>query len=742
MTSELTPVSLGELRADKAIALVEYLSADLYEYAQVINCFHSEHHDVIEVCVEAQLPQRKKYDIKPKETFFIACDLKDLEEPRVLPARDDFPKVPHLDVHRFKIAGIAMYSLCLSNLEYSNRKLRWTPYSFLEDIRSWLSKTAIDELHAEDQALEPFFFKSNQTLVVSQEFIGSHSENSVIDNVSFCSNFNNAKEILIFVDGDHAPHGSEQKDFQAVVFETPEIMHGIINTNPETLNDLNDALLQTGFDLLSEIRSVFREHFGSIVKNNHLLLIIRIPTKRTENGEVEGTQTFAFVTLRKNIGEVGQDIGVYDFNSGDFGLLISDDISKVGEETKIEFLNVVEPFTETNAQKFSGCDGQELEKIKIVAIGAGSLGSQVFDKLFRSGVGKWALIDKDTLYPHNLSRHQLDGSFLGWSKASAVQQQATYHMPDRLWLGRGAFHESILDVELVPDMKAVVDEADVLMDFSAAESAIRFLSLYKHSSARRLSSYAFPNASLFVYLCEDTGRKAKLDYLDMCLYRQFLYEPEILIALNETPVERHRYGGTCADISTSMPNGLMGVFAGVVSEKIKTSLISEDATAEIWLVQKDFALKNIKAKISDEIRIVENGWEIVTDQLLLQNLHSMRKDRLPNETGGVLIGFYDFVNKKIYVADFIQSPEDSEEWPTGYIRGCEGLVNAVNTVQKMSLGHFQYIGEWHSHPDGASTKPSATDQKAMEYFKEHMDKACLPTLMLIVGEKDETWVVK
>ena len=59
-----------------------------------------------------------------------------------------------------------------------------------------------------------------------------------------------------------------------------------------------------------------------------------------------------------------------------------------------------------------------------------------------------------------------------------------------------------------------------------------------------------------------------------------------------------------------------------------------------------------------------------------------RRHRLPNETGGVLLGEVDNVRRVVYVAAVLPSPADSIEWPTAYVRGAKGLRERINEVQR------------------------------------------------------------
>ena len=47
---------------------------------------------------------------------------------------------------------------------------------------------------------------------------------------------------------------------------------------------------------------------------------------------------------------------------------------------------------------------------------------------------------------------------------------------------------------------------------------------------------------------------------------------------------------------------------------------------------------------------------------------------------------------------------------------------------------LEYIGEWHSHPNGASTTPSNDDINVFEWLTVLMKRDGLPAVMMIIGD--------
>jgi hypothetical protein len=90
----------------------------------------------------------------------------------------------------------------------------------------------------------------------------------------------------------------------------------------------------------------------------------------------------------------------------------------------------------------------------------------------------------------------------------------------------------------------------------------------------------------------------------------------------------------------------------------------------------------------------------------------------------------------VFVSDVLGSPDDSREWPTVYIRGSAGLRLAVQDAERLTLGGLEYVGEWHSHPDGISGEASSTDKRALRLLSEEMGEDARPAVMFIVAGKE------
>ena len=117
-----------------------------------------------------------------------------------------------------------------------------------------------------------------------------------------------------------------------------------------------------------------------------------------------------------------------------------------------------------------------------------------------------------------------------------------------------------------------------------------------------------------------------------------------------------------------------------------------------------------------------------------------RECRLPKETGGILTGSYDQGRGAIYIVDALPSPIDSQESRSSYIRGTRRLKGDVNRIVDITDGMLEYVGEWHSHPDGYGIEPSENDRRLLEWVKEGMETVGHPGLIGIVGSNNRLGV--
>jgi hypothetical protein len=384
--------------------------------------------------------------------------------------------------------------------------------------------------------------------------------------------------------------------------------------------------------------------------------------------------------------------------------------------------------------RFNGAllNGVQPAPMKSTIIGVGALGSQTLPKLIRGGFGSWIVIDKDHLLPHNLARHELTEPLVGFPKALGMQMLANHIVDDQ------AVKESITADVLAPaDQKERVDAAikdvELVLDFSASIPVARYLAALA-GGPRRVSAFLNPSGTDLVILGEDAERQIGLDCLEMQYYRLLLTEPELSDHFSYNDDGRVRYAQTCRDLTSQIPEDLVGLHSAIAARAVRNIASDPEAGIHIWHGASDLGVRRFSTRPSLVQELAFGDWRVRTDDYLLTRLATLREDRLPNETGGVFIGSIVVERRIMYLVDTIPSPPDSQEWPVLYIRGCQGLPERLKEIDHRTAGMLQYVGEWHSHPDGYSVHPSSDDKKVFQWLIEHLQSDGLPPVMAIVGE--------
>ncbi len=125
---------------------------------------------------------------------------------------------------------------------------------------------------------------------------------------------------------------------------------------------------------------------------------------------------------------------------------------------------------------------------------------------------------------------------------------------------------------------------------------------------------------------------------------------------------------------------------------------------------------------------------VFIDAGLEDRLQLLRQQGLPEETGGVLLGYHDFNVNALVLVDALAAPPDSLRSRDFFERGVEGLSAAVAEAHRRTAGVVGYVGEWHSHPVGIPSNPSGHDLSQLVYLAVGMANDGLPGVSAIVAD--------
>lgn len=522
-----------------------------------------------------------------------------------------------------------------------------------------------------------------------------------------------------------------------VVVTTNPMTHGLVRHRPRTLGELTRLLAEGGINAerhLREILGTWNRRFGpdqlDPVLSAKLIILVRLRKRRRDGGAVEGVECRAF-EMQGNVEALGDSLGVSWHSDATSGSRSNSSQTRKEPEPKLALLNVREAFSKELARQSNGLREANCDQ-SLTAIGAGALGSPVLTNLTRSGYGRLTIVDADVLHPHNLARHALGAEYVGWYKAEALGSSLGRLMSDPSWA------QPIVANVLFPgreskELEAAYQNADLILDLAASVPVSRHLVHGVSSEARRASLFLNPSGKALTLLAEDAGRHVALDSLEMQFYRAIARDPNLASLLHHP--NRSRTGQTCRDVSAEISQDDIAVHGGTGSRAIRQLAEHDGAQIRTWLLDEHGNYQLVMdIEPASPIQRSQGDWKVILDSELVDELARLRETRLPNETGGVLVGSCDRSRKILYVVDALPSPPDSEELKTSYIRGTKGLKEQIRRIKRVTDDGLDYVGEWHSHPKGHGAEPSDRDRKLLDWIKAGMEEECETGVMCIIGE--------
>lgn len=168
---------LASLKVPKARQLGQLLAKGR-PFAKLLTVFRQPDtgQEAVVFEVEVELGQKQLVPINRFEPIAAVFAPEDRAFPEVLALREDFPITSHQNLRPY----LRPRSLCLYEAHYEEVKATWTASAFVERIREWLRKAAVNQLHDPDQPLEPLFFSSEGIALISREMLTDLGANETI----------------------------------------------------------------------------------------------------------------------------------------------------------------------------------------------------------------------------------------------------------------------------------------------------------------------------------------------------------------------------------------------------------------------------------------------------------------------------------------------------------------------------------------------------------------------------------
>lgn len=708
-----------------AVSFLEYLHVANEEYVYEVLSIDTSHaeQDIVNMHVFPDVPSEPVLDIRDEERIRVIFDVADAKEPRVEVCREDFPSMAHVNP---QFDPQSPKTICLFAELWQDRRPFWNNSDFLFRIFMWFSDAAEGKLHRDDQAVEPLFVGSPFKVVLSRKMLGilGDTSNGVAD-YGFTLVENSDSTFLI-----PANEGeTRQIPVKLLGATARERVHGQLQLHPRNFGDLLN-LLDGDIDgftdsLIENARSVTKEETGIF------MLFVKFPIKREIEGKVERVE-YRLFKFSKSLYEVAEQLGIIGSAEGYGQASVLVNQPKPSRSSLAELslipLEIIEDLSREKAQLYGGVeDGSH----KVLMVGSGAIGSQVHMNLTRIGWGEWVVVDNDLLLPHNVVRHASNQSKIGFAKSKIAEVQAT-------WITDESKCKALVCDVLNPrDKESELIEAcanaDIILDCSASVAVARHITRDLTSEARRVSVFIGAGMDSLVFLGEDEDRSSRLDWLEMQMYRESLSNESVSNAIADKSTSV-RYGGSCRNRSVQLAQDVVGVMAGLSSKTLRSYVGSSAAEIRIYNTETDNSISCSRVEPCVPESQVMGDWRVMWDSVLIERMEAFRGEKLPNETGGVLLGSRDTQRNIIYVVDVLPAPNDSKASEKEFVRGIADLESDLEKVRQKTAGGLEYVGEWHSHPDGCSAAPSPTDCVALTMLRQKATLADIPVVMAIIAE--------
>jgi integrative and conjugative element protein (TIGR02256 family) len=703
---------------------------------------------IIVSCCDGTVPSNNAAGVKNRERLMLTYD-PEAENPHDVRAlRLDFPATPHQN--HVPHGGPA--SLCLYFEPWSATERTWTPALHLQRILWWLRETAQGTLHRNDQPLERLYFVSPHLLVLPSDFrVRAGNPAEVLD--LFDAGSRSGKVALrgIFRQPGVPLPGELHKALDTLVVTVPPIISTRIERYPSTLGELNEQLKRHGSAFSDVLRNAIEAKIptAGLPKNNsrveHVLLLVQIPVTRQPNEEVERVDVAGFLVLNTTLAKLAIASGagfdgkkglVYASASlGNFGMTPAS-VTSADEWTslKLEVADVRFEFSKSEARRASGIPDDGSEFVGVLA-GVGALGSAIAEIWYRERWGRWTFVDDDILLPHNIARHSGKSPVIGWAKVDVVAESVA-----EIWADEAKPKAIVSKVTNLAntELGEALTEASLLVDVTTTLEVPRDFS-DREDVPRMASVFLTPSGESAVLLIEDAERNQRLSSIEAQYYRAIINSD-----WGASHLTGHQgsywVGAGCRDMSAVLPQEVVQLHGALLARQVRLQTRNPEAQIRVWSANLETG-----AVVADTVKVEQvrcnslDDWRVFWDNGLLEKLKGIREHSLPNETGGVVLGYCDQKRRAIQVVDVLSAPVDSVSSSSEFIRGAAGLAETIERVAECTSNIVGYVGEWHSHPRGVSATPSTTDVVLLASLAQGLVTDGVPALMLIVGEDDITF---
>ncbi|WP_411975064.1 ThiF family adenylyltransferase [Sulfitobacter faviae] len=689
--------------------------------------------EVVSLAVKTGSPQEPAFEVLPSEQLVVL--FQDDTSPLVVPLRADFPATPHTFGLPVEAPTSGSIALCIDDRPWADACADYNGAEIVRRIYSWFRRAGTGQMDDEMQFRDPAFLPPADTVFMSSHLV---QEMDAVDGPPLFLALTETEDdarVWAAREYDRAKpppgEGRAWRPFLGLTLGIRVENLGAMWHPPRHLGHLNLAFSNVEFDLLEHlkghVRRLLTDANSERIHQSHLL--IRVLAHNVITDRIESFCLLA----HQSIGEIGEALGLLwppmDAAGGGYTLRIPEGEARPDqlEAVSLTPANLSLSFDRATAQTWAG---REAVGGRVIAFGAGAIGCQVLDSLVREGAfSELVIADDDRLRPHNLARHILREDQVGALKAKVLASELHHIRPD---IHPAYYAEQLSEGGMSEDLVGAITTSDLALDLTASVGASRILS-DTEERGRGISAFYNPSGDAVVVMVEDQERHEDLAALEVRYYREVILNPALRHHLR-APSEAVVSSGQCRSVTSWISSSDAALLSAAAAGAIGRALRVPASHLMIGSLHPDGSLSIVTASVNPGMHeVAHQGWRIRCSGAVHQQLRELRATALPNETGGVLLGVVDHRRKRIEVSLGLPAPDDSYGTPRAFERGVRGLSEAVDEARGKVMHQITYLGEWHTHPDGAAADPSPVDRKQMDALASDLATEERPAVMIIVG---------
>lgn len=350
---------------------------------------------------------------------------------------------------------------------------------------------------------------------------------------------------------------------------------------------------------------------------------------------------------------------------------------------------------------------KKITNSNILIIGCGALGSSLAEILVRGGAKNIVLEDFDIISGGNLCRANYNLNDMVSYKTDSLTQRLKTISP---FVNINSISVKLNHYDLDKIKDAFNKNIDIIFDCST-DTEVTYIIDKLNFTGEVFSLAITNNAKSFVSITGNNLTKQAKTIFDFV-------ENEPPSYFEGTGCGYPTFEANFNDISVLLNTGL----------KVINNNYSKNKNNESFIIQPNFEDElNIDIEEYEHYNLYSKNSSIHISKSVLKKIKKETKFHYPNEFGGVFVGYKSDEN---YIITNILIPDEYRNGKAIFVRHPGTLNVRLSEIHNKTKGKIEYLGEWHSHPDGP-TKPSSTDIKAMkEIAKDKNISIDNPLLMI------------